>query len=71
MAFAHLSAPSLLNTLMGVVDDTQMTTTLICPDLQLLHHFIEGTDIDTTDINSGTSGICTVQLLVLLPSEYK
>jgi hypothetical protein len=45
----------------GVVDDIQMTTTLICLDLQLLHHFIEGTDIDT-DINSGTSGICTVQL---------
>jgi hypothetical protein len=46
-------------------------------DLQLLHHFIEGTDIDTTDINSGTSDIdttdinsgtsdiCTVQLFQL------
>jgi hypothetical protein len=43
----------------GVVDDDiQMTITLIRLNLQLLHHFIEGTDIDTTYINSGTSGIC-------------
>jgi hypothetical protein len=33
----------------GVVDDIQMTTTLICLDLRLLNHFIESTDIDTTD----------------------
>jgi hypothetical protein len=36
----------------GVVDDIQMTTTLICLDLKLVHHFIEGTGIDTTDINT-------------------
>jgi hypothetical protein len=38
-----------LITFVGVVDDIQMTTTLICLDLRLLHHFIESTDIDTTD----------------------
>jgi hypothetical protein len=40
----------------GVVHDKQMTTTLIYLHLKLIHHFSEGTDIDTTDINSGTSG---------------
>jgi hypothetical protein len=30
----------------------EMTTTLIILELQLVHHFIEGTDIDTTDINT-------------------
>jgi hypothetical protein len=47
-----------MDTSVGVVDDDiQMTTTLVCLDLQLLHHFTEGTDIDTTDIKSGSSGI--------------
>jgi hypothetical protein len=50
--------------LVGLVDDyIQMTTTLICLDLQLVHHFIEGTDIDTTDINTTT--ILVLLVLVL------
>jgi hypothetical protein len=41
----------LANGYVEVVDD-DMTTTLICLDLKLIHHFIEGTDIDTTDITT-------------------
>jgi hypothetical protein len=48
----------------GVVDDDiQMTTTLLCLALQLVHHFIESTDIDTTDINTTT--ILVLLVLVL------
>jgi hypothetical protein len=48
----------------GVVDDDiQITTTLIILVLQLVHHFIEGTDIDTTDVNTTT--ILVLLVLVL------
>jgi hypothetical protein len=45
-----------------VVDDIQMTTTLIILVLQLIHHFIEGTDIDTTDVNTMYNNSGTVLL---------
>jgi hypothetical protein len=49
------------------------TTTLIFLVLQLVHHLIEGTGINTTDVNATTFLYCwywygpTVQLPVLLP----
>jgi hypothetical protein len=50
----------------GVVDDDiQMTTTLICLYLKLVHHFIEGTGIDTTDINTATILVLLVRLIAL------
>jgi hypothetical protein len=51
----------------GVDDDIQMTTTLICLDLQLVHHFIEGTGIDTTFLYCWYWYSPTVQLFVSLP----
>jgi hypothetical protein len=50
------------------VDDIQMTTTLIRLDLQMVHHFIEGTGIDTTDVNATTFLVLLV--LVLFNSLY-
>jgi hypothetical protein len=43
----------------------EKTTTLICLDLQLVHHFIEGTGIDTTDVNATTF---LVLLVLVQPS---
>jgi hypothetical protein len=43
----------------------QKTTTLICLELQLVHHFIEGTGIDTTDVK----GTVFLLLLVLVQSN--
>jgi hypothetical protein len=51
------------------------TTTLIMLELQLAHHFIEGTDIVTTDINTTTILVLLVLVLsnslVLLPCVSK
>jgi hypothetical protein len=55
----------------------EKTTTLIILELQIVHHFIEGTDIlvDTTDINTTTILVLLVLVLsnspVLLPLRFK